>query len=63
MPYSKNDYPASMKNMDPDVRKKAVEILNALLEDNMEEGIAIPTAISKARDWAKNHSVHESPPE
>jgi uncharacterized protein YdaT len=32
-----------------------MEIANALLEEkNMEEGIAIATAISRAKDWAAN---------
>jgi len=55
MPYTKNDYPNSMKNLDTPVRNKAIEIVNTLLEDeNMDESIAIPTAISRAKDWAAN---------
>ena len=59
--YTKEDFPASMKNMEPSVRNKAVEILNALLEENMEEEIAIPTSISRARDWARNNSNQKNP--
>jgi len=45
-----------MKNLPADVRNKAVEIANALLEEkHMEEGIAIATAISRAKDWAVDH--------
>src|SRR2546425_5066184 len=56
MPWTKNDYPVSMKNLPGDVRDKAIEIANALLEEkHMDEGIAIATAISRAKDWAVNH--------
>ena len=45
-----------MKNLPKPVRDKAVEIANALLEEkNMDEGIAIATGISRAKDWAVNH--------
>ena len=55
MPWTKNDFPASMKNLPVEVRDKAIEIGNALLEERqMEEGIAIATAISRAKDWASN---------
>lgn len=50
MPWSKDDYPDSMKNLDPEVREKAVEIANALLADGMKEGRAIAIAISKAKE-------------
>jgi len=63
MPYTKNDYPDSMKNLNAPVRNKAIDIVNTLIDDeNMEEGIAIPTAISKAKDWAANRgkAVQES---
>ncbi len=49
MPWSKNDYPDSMKNLEPQVREKAIEIANALLRDNYEEGRAIAIATSQAR--------------
>ena len=49
MPWNKNDYPDSMKNLDEEVRKKAIEIANALLEDDYEEGRAISIATSQAR--------------
>lgn len=38
MPWNNNDYPDSLKNLDTTVRKKAIEIANALLQDGMEEG-------------------------
>jgi len=58
MPYTKDNYPNTMKNLNEEVRKKAIEILNKLLEDkNMDESIAIPTSISRAKDWAANRSI------
>src|SRR5688572_33231789 len=55
MPWTKNDYPDAMKNLPGEVRKKSIEIANALLEEKrMDEGIAIATAISRAKDWAAN---------
>ena len=55
MPYSKNDYPTSMKNLPTDTRNKAIEIANELEQNKgMKAGIAIPTAISRAKDWAEN---------
>lgn len=45
-----------MKNLPVPVRNKAIEIANALLEEkNMEEGIAIAIAMSRARDWVVKH--------
>ncbi|CEG27525.1 hypothetical protein [Bacillus sp. B-jedd] len=55
MPWSKNDYPASMKNLDPKVREKAIEIANALLDDGNDEGKAIAIGIDKAREYVENH--------
>lgn len=52
MPWNKNNYPDSMKNLTEEVREKAIEIANALLEEDYEEGKAIPIAIAKAEDWA-----------
>lgn len=55
MPWTKKSYPVSMKNLPADVRGKAIDIANALLEEEqMEEGIAIATGISRAKDWAAN---------
>jgi len=57
MPYTKNNYPASMKNLIPEIREKAIDILNALIEEGkIELGNAIPTAISRAKDWAANRN-------
>jgi uncharacterized protein YdaT len=62
MPWTKNEYPSSMKNLPAEVREKAIEIANALLEErDMDEGIAIATAISRAKDWAANRGVETEP--
>ena len=55
MPWTKKDYPISMKNLVPRIRHKAIEIANALLEEGMEEGSAIPIAIAKAKEWNENN--------
>lgn len=53
MPWSQENYPVSMKNLTPEVRGKAIEIANTLLEEkDYEEGKAIPIAIAKAEEWA-----------
>lgn len=59
MPWSITDYPNSMKNLSDGIRNKAIEIANALLEEknNMDEGILIATAISRAKDWAANRGI------
>lgn len=54
MPWTKQDYPDSMKNLDPEVREKAIEIANALVEDEkMEEGRAIAIAQAQAKKSVK----------
>jgi uncharacterized protein YdaT len=64
MPWTKTDYPNSMKNLPGAVRNKAIEIANALLEErHMDEGIAIATAISKAKEWAGEHGKKTDDPE
>jgi uncharacterized protein YdaT len=46
-----------MNSLPAAVRNKAIEIANALFSGRfMDEGIAIATAISRAKDWAINHS-------
>ncbi|MFS0725623.1 DUF2188 domain-containing protein [Paenibacillus sp. 1P07SE] len=60
MPWTKRDYPDSMKNLSPRVRNKAIEIANALLDD-YEEGRAIAIATSQAKEWAERHPDHGGP--
>jgi uncharacterized protein YdaT len=58
MPWTKDSYPVSMKNLPDKIRNKAIEIANALLEEkDMEEGIAIAIAISRAKAWVKRHKL------
>ncbi len=55
MPWTARRYPPSMAQLPARVRKKAIEIGNALLEEGMEEGKAIRIAIAKAKEWARRH--------
>jgi uncharacterized protein YdaT len=43
-----------MANLPLEIRVKAIEIANALLEESYEEGRAIRIAIAKAKEWAAN---------
>ena len=52
MPWSEAYYPVSMKNLSPAVRRKAIEIANALLRQRCPEGRAIRIAIARAKEWA-----------
>jgi hypothetical protein len=52
MPWTADQPPVSMRHLPPPVRRKAVEIANALLRERMEEGKAIRIATAKARAWA-----------
>lgn len=56
MPWSKNDYPASWKNLSSDVRNKAVEIGNVLLREGYEEGRAIAIATDRAEKYVDGDS-------
>ncbi|MDQ0297995.1 uncharacterized protein YdaT [Salibacterium salarium] len=51
MPWTMNDYPSSLKNFDKPIRKKAIDIANAMLDEGYEEGQAIPIAIEQAKEW------------
>lgn len=57
VPWNDAYYPASMKNLTPQVRAKAIEIANALLEAGASEGSAIRIGIAKARQWAAKHHL------
>ncbi|WP_168118848.1 DUF2188 domain-containing protein [Paenibacillus sp. HB172176] len=54
MPWTKDDYPDSLKNFMAPIRYKAIEIANALLEDGYEEGRAISIATEQAKEWGEN---------
>jgi uncharacterized protein YdaT len=53
MPSDDTYYPQSMRNLLPQLRLKAIEIANALLEEGYDEGKAIRFAIAKAKQWAE----------
>jgi uncharacterized protein YdaT len=57
MPWNSDYYPTSMKHLDAEVREKAIEIANALLEQGYEEGNAIRIAIAKAKElWQRQRA-------
>jgi len=57
MPWYNGDYPPSYKNQPLRLREKAVEIANKLLEEGMEEGIAIATGLKRAREHFAKKSL------
>jgi uncharacterized protein YdaT len=57
MPWNESYYPRSMEHLPPLVRRKAIEIANALLEEGYEEGKAIRIAIAKAKEWAERRGL------
>lgn len=59
MPWNKNDFPDSLKNLNDEVRDKTIEIANALLKDGMEEGRAIAIATDKAREYVGGTSEQD----
>lgn len=52
MPWTVERYPPAMRKLPPHVRLKAVEIADALLAEEFDEGKAIRIGIAKARQWA-----------
>ena len=59
MPWDMKDYPDSMKNMDPLLRKKAIDIANALEAQGYNDGRAIPIAHARAHEWFDDASKDE----
>ncbi|WP_316819121.1 hypothetical protein [Pedobacter nyackensis] len=55
MPWTKEDYPPSYKNQPAYIREKAVEIANEILKESGDEGLAIATGLSKAREYFEDH--------
>ncbi|OJG87578.1 hypothetical protein RV15_GL001971 [Enterococcus silesiacus] len=51
MPWDLEDYPSSFKNFDPLLKKKAIEIANALVSEGYPDDRAIPIAISQSKKW------------
>jgi uncharacterized protein YdaT len=56
MPWTADYFPVSMKHLPLNVRQKAIEIANALLDEGMDEAKAIRIAIAKAKEWASGQS-------
>jgi uncharacterized protein YdaT len=56
MRWSEINYPEPMRKLHEDVRKRAVEIANELVEQGMDEAIAINTAIDRAEAWAHHRN-------
>lgn len=59
MPWDTDNYPDSLKNLATPIRKKAIDIANAMIEDGYEEGQAIPIATAQAKKWHDNASEPE----
>ncbi|MDQ1086697.1 uncharacterized protein YdaT [Siphonobacter sp. SORGH_AS 1065] len=54
MPWTKSEYPDSLKNFMAPIRNKAIEIANALVADGRPEDSAIAIATEKAKEWGEN---------
>lgn len=61
MPWYNGDYPPSYKNQPRKLREKAVEIANALLEEGLEEGVAIATGLKRAREHFAKEKTDKQP--
>ncbi len=59
MPWTMDDYPQSLKNLDELGRKKAIDIANAMLKDGYKESDIIPIATKQAEKWYKDASKDE----
>lgn len=59
MPWTLNDYPPSMKNLNHTTKKKAIDIANSMIDDGYHEEQAIPIAIEQAKKWRENASERE----
>lgn len=55
MPWTLERYPPAMRHLPPLVRAKAVEIANAVLAEEGDEGKAIRVGIARAKEWAVRH--------
>ncbi len=55
MPWTGSRYPRSMTGLPAGVRRKAIAIANALLEEGCDDGRAIRIAIAQAKRGAGAH--------
>jgi uncharacterized protein YdaT len=53
VPWTELDYPAAMRHLPPAIRRKAIEIANALLDAGHDDGFAIRVGIARAKHWAQ----------
>ena len=58
MPWTMDRYPPAMSRLPMDVRHKAIQIANALLDAGYDEGRAIRMAIAAAKRWALHAGVY-----
>jgi uncharacterized protein YdaT len=49
-----------MRNLSPEVRLKAIEIANTLLDEGYDDGKAIRIAIAKAKEWVERGGLPRS---
>lgn len=59
MPWNMQDYPDSLKNFDELLRKKIIDIANALVQSGYDEGSAIPIATSQGKEWYQGASQED----
>ena len=57
MAWSKDAYPEPMKDLQEDVRSRAIDIANQLLEEGMDEAGAVSTAMDRAMAWAAHRGM------
>jgi uncharacterized protein YdaT len=57
MPWTKEEYPPSLKFFMAPVRNKAIEIANALLYQGNDEGRSLAIATKKAEEWAEKRGT------
>jgi uncharacterized protein YdaT len=60
MPWTPERYPVAMRRLPLPVRLKAIEIANAVLAEDGDDGRAIRIGIAKAKEWALRHEVEHA---
>lgn len=59
MPWNMKDYPVSLKNFDPLLRKKIIDIANALVANGYDDNRAIPIATAQGKEWMEQATEEE----
>lgn len=57
MKWTFENFGADLKDLNPLVRKKALEIANQLMDEGYTEGEAIKKAIKEAEEWFLNRQA------